>query len=426
MKRYFTWAKSLAFSATAKDTIVLFAGNVTSAFWAFLFTLFIARAFSVEDLGIFTAALNLVIILSSLTDFGISTGSVNFISEHLAKGNEGKANEYIKASFIIKILVTLGFSILVVIFAPLVATKLIATSDISFSYWTAAIPIFLFPDAFFPSVFQAKKKFFHSTLIDNVFNLGRLAVVFAFYLYGTLTTSIAFASFGLGFILSAILVVRLLRTDFFRSKPTKTEYKSLIRFSGWLGVNKIISSISGRLDVQMLAIMVGATATGIYSIPSKLASFIIVIAGSFSSVLAPRLAGFGDKEKEKKYIIKALLAILGISVGILVWIAIAKPFITILFGEKYLSSVFVFQALAGAMIPFLLTAPAVAAIIYAMKKTVFIGAWSFFQLTAIVALNYVFIPKYGPIGPTITYGITFTILAIYVWIIVIRHYWIKK
>ena len=119
----------------------------------------------------------------------------------------------------------------------------------------------------------------------------------------------------------------------------------------------------------------------------------------------------------------ALIPITGI---VVVWIIVARPFILILFGDKYIDSVPVFQALAASQIPFLFTAPSVSAIIYSMKKTVFIGAFSFFQIAAIFALNVIFIPKYGVFGPTITLGITNTILAIYTWVIVIRHYWGKN
>ena len=172
--------------------------------------------------------------------------------------------------------------------------------------------------------------------------------------------------------------------------------------------------------------MAGALATGFYSIPSRLATFLVVLSSSFSSVLAPRLASFGDKDLERVYILKSTLALIPITVGVIVWILMAEPFILLLFGAKYLPSVPVFQALAASMIPFLFTVPSVTAIIYAMKKTVYIGAFSFFQLAAIFLLNFYFIPKYGPIGPTITFGITNTILAIYTWVVVIRHYWVKK
>jgi O-antigen/teichoic acid export membrane protein len=302
----------------------------------------------------------------------------------------------------------------------------LATHDPKIAIWSAVIPIFLFPDLFFPYILQAKKKFLHSTIIDNAFYIARLIFALAFYSIGALTMSKAFWAFGAGFVVEVILILIFVKTEFLYSKPQKDEYKSLMKYSGWIGVNRIISSISGRLDIQMLATLSGALATGLYSIPARLASFISVLAGSFSGVLAPRLAGFGDRESEKKYILKSLFALIPITAGIVLWIIIAKPFILILFGEKYIDSVPIFQALAAAQIPFLFTVPSVSAIIYSMKKTVFIGTFSFFQVAAIFILNLVLIPKFGVYGPTITFGITNTILAIYTWVIVIRHYWSKK
>jgi O-antigen/teichoic acid export membrane protein len=288
--------------------------------------------------------------------------------------------------------------------------------------WAAIIPIFIFPDMFFPFILQAKKKFLHSTIIDNAFYAVRFLFALAFFVVGGFTLSKSFWAFGAGFVVEVILILIYLKTDFLKSKPQKGEYKNLLNFSGWIAVNRIISSISGRLDVQMMAAMAGAVATGLYSIPLRLASFISVLAGSFSAVLAPRMAGFNDKAKEKAYMMKSLWALLPITAGIIFWIIIAKPFMFVLF-PKYMASVPVFQALAAAQIPFLFTVPSVTAIIYAMKKTVFIGAFSFFQIAAIFLLNFVLIPKYGPFGPTITFAITNTILAIYTWVIVIRHYW---
>lgn len=425
MKRYIDWGKAMLFSATAKDTFILFAGNIGAAFWGFLFVLLAARSMDVAEFGIFSAVLNFVVILSSLSDIGISTGSVNFVAGYSARGENKKANEYIKASFLIRLITIFLTSLIVVIFAPFVSKAFLATHDPKLAIWAAIIPIFLFPDLFFPYILQAKKKFIHSTAVDNGFYLGRLLFALVFYFVGGLTMDKAFWAFGAGFVVSMILILFFVGSDFIFSKPGKNEYKSLLRFSGWLGVSRIVSSISGRLDIQMLASMAGAIATGLYSIPSRLSSFIIVLCSSFSSVLAPRLASFGDKEKEKRYILKSLLALLPITAGVVIWIIIAEPFIVTLFGSKYLDSVPIFRALALAQIPFLFTAPSVTAIIYSMKKTVYIGTFSFFQTAAIFILNFILIPKYGVFGPTITFAVTNTILAIYSWVIVIRHYWGK-
>lgn len=425
MKRYIDWGKAMLFSATAKDTFVLFAGNIGAAFWGFLYTLFAARSLSLYDFGVLSAVINFVVILTSLADIGISTGTVNFVSTNEAVGDKKKADEYIKASFVIRLVIVVAISLLVIIFAPFVSKTFLTVSSPKLAIWGAVLPILLFPDSFFPYILQARKKFMQSTVITNAFYLLRFAFAFVFYLVGGLTIDKSFWAFGVGFIIEIVLIAIFVKGEFLKSKPGKDEYKNLLKYSGWIGVNRIISSVSGRLDIQMLASMAGAIATGLYSIPSRLASFIIVLAGSFSSVLAPRLAGFGNKENERKYILKSLLALIPITVGIILWVIIAKPFILTLFGDKYLDSVPVFQALALAQIPFLFTVPSVTAIIYSMKKTVFIGAFSFFQIAAIFLLNFVLIPKFGVFGPTITLAVTNIILAIYSWVIVARYYWGK-
>jgi O-antigen/teichoic acid export membrane protein len=422
VKHYIDKVRLMATSSTARDTYVLFFGNLGSAFWGFVFTLIVARALSVSDFGIFSAVLNLVVILSSLSDVGISTGSTNFVASHFGKGDEAKADDYIKASLVVRVLIIIILSVIVFSLAPVISSKLLATNDPSVAVWAGVLTIFIFPVMFSPSILQAKRKFLMSTVVDNSFYLARLLFILIFYFFGALTMKESFWAFGVGFLVAGVLTIYSLGTKFLFAKPHEDDYRKLIKFSGWLAVNRIISSVSGRLDIQMLAAMVGAVATGLYSIPSRLASFLIVLAGSYSSVLATRFASFGDSRVERQYLFKSTLALIPIIAGVILWIIFARPFMEILFGEKYLPAVPVFQALAAAQIPFLLTVPPVTAIIYAMKKTVYIGTLSFFQLAAIFLLNLFLIPRFGILGPTMTFGVTNTLLALYVWIIVLRHY----
>lgn len=426
MEKYANRIKSLVFSSTAKDTYISFVGNLFSAFWGFLFTLIVARNLSVADFGIFSAVLNLVIILSSLADVGISTGSVKFIAENFSLGETKKTNEYIKASFVVRFSIVIGLSLLVMIFSKFVSNTLLASGDTTMAIWSAVVSIFIFPVMFFPNILQAERKFLDSVLLDNSFYIGRLFVAVLFSYLFILNMQNAYWTFGVGFVISLILTYKYIGTGFLRSRPSLAVYKNLIGFSWWIAVNRIISSVSGRLDVQMLAAMAGAVATGLYSIPSRLASFIIVLAGSFSSVLAPRFASFNDKNKEWTYVLKSAAALIPITGVIVLWIIFAKEFMLLLFGEKYTESVPVLKGLLAAQIPFLFTVPSVTAIIYSMKKTVYIGAFSFFQIGAIFLLNVIFIPKYGPIGPTVTFAMVNTILAAYTWFIVIKYYVFDK
>ena len=425
MKQHIDRIRGWATSATAKDTYILFAGNVISAFFAFLFTLFVSRSLSVSEFGIFSAAANLIVIISSLSDLGISSGIVNFVAKHLAKGKRETSEKYIKAAFLLKFVITFILVVLVGVFAPFVSKFLLATGEVNIAYWVAGISIGIFLWGFFPNILQAQKRFLASVIVDLSLVIPRAILGFALLLMGVLTLDNALLTFFVSFVFVVIVGFKLVGVSFLKTRPEKKIYMDVLKFSGWLGVNRFISGISGRLDIQMLAVLVGATSTGLYSIPARLASFVVVLVSSFSAVLAPRLAAFDDREKEKTYIAKAVLASLAVVVGIVLWIIIAKPFILILFGEKYLGAVPIFQALTASMIPFVFTIPSVTAIIYSMKKPIYIGVFSFFQLAAIFVLNLVFIPKYGVFGPTLTFAITNSILAAYSWIIVIRHYWFK-
>lgn len=422
MRKYIERARTLATSATAKDAYILFVGNLLSAFFGFLFTLLVARGLSIAGFGVFSAAVNLVTIIASFSDIGISSGLIKFIAEAFAKKDIQEAKKYIKAALVVKLLTVSIIALIVIVFAPVVSSKFLATSNITMAYWVAALSFALIFWGIFPSILQAQSRFLQSVIVDLSLGAGRVIIVFALFITGGLTLGKAMGAFTVSSLFALAAGFAFVGTGFLFVKLKKDIFSNLLRFSGWLGVNRVISSISGRLDIQMLAVMAGATATGLYSISSRLALFIVVLTSSFSAVLAPRLASFGNKESEKAYIKKASWAIIPIIFGVILWIIIAEPFITILFGQKYLPSVPVFKALAASMIPFLITAPAVPAIIYAMKKPIYIGVFSFFQIVAIFLINLLLIPKIGAFAPTVAFGAVHTILAIYVWIIVIKHY----
>ena len=67
MRRYIEQAITLARSGTARDTYILFIGNLLSAFFSFIFTLLVARALSVSEFGVFSAVINLATIIVSLS-----------------------------------------------------------------------------------------------------------------------------------------------------------------------------------------------------------------------------------------------------------------------------------------------------------------------------------------------------------------------
>lgn len=425
MHKYINSVKSAALSKTARDTYTLFLGNIGSAFFGFLFTLFLARSLSLEDFGVFSAASNFIFLLASFTDLGTSSGIVRFVSEFSKTNDERRVDEYVKAGLITKTLATLALSSLIFVFSAFFAEHLFATNDSQVAVWVAIISITLIFPSYFTFVFQGQKKFLPSAITDVLYSGSRVFIMFLVGLSGY-SLYAAFESFALALIPSFIYILMVTGVGFLRAKPTIEVYKKLLHFSGWLGVNKIISAFSGRLDIQMLATLASATVVGYYSVPARLGMFLAMFTGSYSSVLAPRYSSFENKKDQKKYLVKSTIALIPIVGGIVFWVIIARPFMLFLFGDKFLPSVGVFQALAIAYIPFVVTAPAASAIIYALKKPIYIGAFSFFEIAGIFLLNLFFIPRYELYGPVIAFGIVRMAHSIYIWSVVVRYYFLSK
>lgn len=423
MRRVFTKSIGLARSSTAKDTSVLFIGNVATSFMGFLLIIILARTLSVEQMGVFSAFTNMAVLLSSLADFGISSGLVNFVGIARRQNNKKAEGEYIAAGLRIELLLFLVFALLILVFHSFVAHKLLATTNTSLNY-LLIIGVFAYIVWNYSSLaLRAQRRFFLSATVD--FLTGFLRLIFIVLAVSLITVDVVGASTIYVFpaIITAVVGMTILGWSKQWLKITKKHYVEFMKFSSWIGVNKVASVISGKIDIQMLAALSGATATGLYSVPSRLIFFVTILVSSFSSVISPRLAAFDSKEIEKSYIKKTLAFSLLIIFGLLFWAIIANPFIILLFGEKYADSVPIFRLLIAANIPFVLTAPSVNAIIYSIKKPKYIGYFSVFQLATVVALNLVFIPMFGATGPTYSLIIINSVLAIYTWSIVTKYYW---
>lgn len=425
MHRYLERGRQILFSATAKDTYVLFVGNMISAVLGFIFVFLVAKFISRDDFGVFSAALNLVVILTSISDLGITSGLINFIARADSENDELTSLKYQKAGLIIKISVVLLLSAIVVLFAPFISKTLLVSGDPIISIWVAIISFALFVPMYFPYVLQAKKKFFESMVVDNTYYLFRLLGLVPLIFFGGLTLYGAFSTALFGFVVSLVLSFVFLKIKFLKSKPNKEIYFSLVKFSGWVGLNRIISAISGRLDLQMLAVLSTAYITAGYSMASRISSIAIIFTSSYSAVLAPRFSSIGDKEKEKKYLIKSTLGAVPIALITILSFVIIGPFIKYFFPD-YVDVIVVYKYLIIALFPFIFTAPSVTAIIYAMNKPKYIGLYSFPQLAMVFGFNYLFIPLYGYMGPVYTLAISNTILAVYTWVIVIKYYWFSK
>src|SRR3989337_27937 len=129
MRRIFFLLKDMGFSSTAKNTYILFAGNLVDAALAFLFTILVFRTLSTAEFGIFSALNNFVIVAYSLLDIGISGSLINFISYYQSRQQHQTAREYFQAGIWLRGVAALGVSLLVIGSSWIIGPKFFLTQQ---------------------------------------------------------------------------------------------------------------------------------------------------------------------------------------------------------------------------------------------------------------------------------------------------------
>jgi len=112
------------------------------------------------------------------------------------------------------------------------------------------------------------------------------------------------------FVFSGSLFLVFLASLFFVGAKPKLSwsvaktYKEVFKFSSWMGLNKIVSTASPRLDILLIIQLAGTYEAGIYGAASRLAVGIPMIVGSLATIIASRFALISDRNELRKYFSK--------------------------------------------------------------------------------------------------------------------------
>ena len=214
---------------------------------------------------------------------------------------------------------------------------------------------------------------------------------------------------ALASLLAAIVATRLTSVNFLKLRWDRQIIPQFLSFSGWMGITKILFTILSRIDIQMVMWFLGPIQAGIYSVAARLASFYYVIALSFNSVLAPKLATGKSFAHQKNLISKAFLVIGGLIGLMFLGVLISPLLIKLLFGSKALPAVSMFQGLTISFMPYMISSLFVTLLVYLQKKPHKVTISTSVQFIVYLIGNILLLPKFGVLGLIITTGLANTI-----------------
>lgn len=376
-----------------KNTIYIFAGRASNAFFLFLLTLVVSRQLGPAIFGVFSFLITVVVSANSFSSLGLDTWMVREITK-----TPEKAKQYLSTILGLKA----GTSLVTIALVTLIfrATDLPETTlhllwilSISIIFNTISQTLWHYGDCF-------KEFVYHSFLwaASNIIkSLTGIALVLFYGDLELLVIGIVFAE-GLALILSLYII----QQKFGRFVPQFqfSVWGNFLSRSAPIGMGVIFSVLYFRLDIVMLQLMTEDRVVGFYSAAYRLFEVVVVLPHSLMIVLFPSLVEefHSDREKFKMSIKKAFTVYLGIGISIaLFFYCFSNEIIGFIYGEDFLFSAKVLNVLAMAI--------ALSFIIFLLSNILIvsgreiINTWSLVGATILnIALNLVWIPEHGAIG----------------------------
>lgn len=330
--------------ASFADATVLVFGTVLNSVLGLVFYILAARNLGPEGFGYLSFLTGLAILAAEVGDMGFSQAIIRF-------GQKGDLPAVLKLVFVQRLLVSALYFVLAWLFkAEFIVCAAIATGFVFLSAVTQAL--------------LAQKSFLTSTLVNISGNLVRLVITVWLIVTGSATIVNLAGSFLIGVVFSFCLGLSVLwsrKVLTFSVGEVFDHWPKIRRFSPWLGGSQIIASAAAKSDIPLLFWLAGPHVVGIYSSAAKLTSLYPQVATALENVFSPRFSAGGavDQEKREYYLLAGLFV-----TGVLAVSFLAPWIVPFIFGPSYQSAIPVFIGLSLAAVPFILSGPAMALLVY--------------------------------------------------------------
>ena len=331
-----------------KNSAYSFSTILVQKIGAVIFTIIIARLLMPELFGLYNLALTTIGIFAVISDLGISSTLIRFLSRELTKkkpNTQGYYNHLLK----IKFLLTL-FASLILILSSYWIANIYYNKPIFYALLDGGLYLFITSFlSFFESIYQSFNNFKKSLIRESIFQALRLIIIpliIIFSLEFSENILLLNILLGLSFCYLIALIFLFIKRPILSGKNLNKEQKKQ--------VNKFIlpltaTALSGvffvSIDKIMLGHFVSAEFIGYYAAAFSLIGAVMGFL-SFSGALFPIFSRLSGKKLERGFR-KSIKLVLPFSFIIILITLIFSPLIIkIIYGAQYSLSINLLRALS--------------------------------------------------------------------------------
>ncbi|MCX6771181.1 MAG: oligosaccharide flippase family protein [Candidatus Micrarchaeota archaeon] len=393
---------------------------------SFAYAIYVARAFSQENVGLFYLALSVIGVVGFWRDLGLPAALQRYIPFYEAKKQGGKALSLLKISFAVELVLGAALSAALFIYADPIGAFYQNAALAEGLRLLAAYVVFENLSKVPASYLQGRGDIKSCQFLSNVQNITKLAftlLLFSFYGATLFTLSAAFAlSFLAALLLSVPILLRSMEGhDFKEGGPLSNSelMHDILPFGITLTIVGSFWALISSTDRMLLGYF-GNPATSIetvaiYSIATQLALTIMVFPSAFGSIFLPvisRLAGKDDHATMRKVVQTSQRWILFITIPIaLATMAFAGEMLSVFYGSPYRSggnamAIFILGLMFSTIIyPITLALAGMRLVRLELNVAIVVGI-------ANVILNILLIPGFGMEGAAFASAAAFLLSAL--------------
>jgi len=385
----------LAFTKTAKNTYLVFAGNSLAGFLGMILMVLVSRRLGPEKFGVFSVSFALLSLLAKFADLGFNFAMVKNISQARVHNNQKRIKKIFETVFTSKVFLSIIITVIGYFTVPFLSNQLFKSPQSLLP--NKLLMIFFAFFVFYDLVkvyFQANKRFLESTLVYITANIFKLFLVLVALIIGL----------GLQWLIFIYVLAPFLSGLVFFGKTgqkivlnfDKKEFKKLFKFSMWMGISVVLAALAENLNVFMISSKLSEYETGVYSAAEKFILPFSIFSGALATVLISRVSEFLELGQIKRFI-KKVLFLQALFLIAMIGIIPFTPLITVLLGKAYGPSVQILQILIAAVY-FQMAITPLNSVFYPLEKSEIFAIDSAIKVVLLFLLNRRLIGAYGAKG----------------------------
>jgi len=404
----------------AKGTGIGFAGAIFGTGVGYLSRMVIARFLGPEDYGLISLGFAVMMIGTTLSLMGLSSGVQRFVAYYQGKGDEERIKGTIISALKVAVPMSLFFMVVVVLGADWISINIFHESDLTPVLMIFAIGIpFWTLTTIFNSVSIGFQKIEYNVYTTYIFKDSFKLIAIVSLLaagYGVIGAAVGWVLAIVGMsVLAFYFLEKKVFPIFNNTVKSILIHKELYYFSYPLIFVGILDMITGWTDTFMLGYFCTTSEVGIYNVALPTSKLLSMVLSPIGLIFGPVIVGLYAKERidelRRTYSSVTKWIVSLVFPGFLLMVLFSDRILIILFGDAYVSGSTALSILAFSILVNAIVGPAVS-VIGAYGRTKIIMWCSLFGASVNVVLNFFLIPMYGINGAAIATGFSLALISI--------------